>query len=386
MTFGGGTFTEKNKEIPGVYANFENVNFLDSNITYGTVAFLIPFCSEDGKSTTDTVTITRSEEYSNQLIKFATSDKGGFTLENLKGYCKEIFLNAYNIHLIPMSMKYSSSVYENQEDVTTLQQKLDGLTFNVLLTLDIDNSSVSFGYENTNHIFKDLMKILLENTTTRFQWIVGTDSTEFIANTITDNENASCRKWFVIPYTRAPAPFIAGLLSSIQPGTSAAGKEYNGSVEAQKLAPQSVHEQELALIHGRFCFYTLGAGSSKKIRVLKDITAAHYKENTTDTYSENYNDRMGQILRVQIYLYKYFETIFPQCIQGKPNNARYRMVIKSIILRELRNLEGYDVLEGVQESHVTVDTVENQKDAIQITIQYLPVSGIDYVYLTFLVG
>ena len=151
------------------------------------------------------------------------------------------------------------------------------------------------------------MKILLENTTTRFQWIVGTDSTEFIANTITDAENTDCRKWFVIPYTRAPAPFIAGLLSSIQPGTSAAGKEYKGSVDAQYLAPQSVHEQELALIHGRFCFYTLGAGSSKQIRVLKDITAAHYKENITDTYGENYNDRMGQILRVQIYLYKYFD-------------------------------------------------------------------------------
>lgn len=390
MTFGGGTFTEKNKEIPGVYANFQNVTYLDSSITYSTVAFLIPYCSDDGLATTEIKTITKNENYSETLKKFATSEKGGFSLEALKWYCQEIFLNAYNIHLIPMKMKYISPTYTNQETADSIVSLLDGRTFNVLLALDINDAMVSFGVTTTsgsvNYLFKNVLEKLIPNTTSRFQWVVGTDSQSFIDNSITDSTKAEYRKWFVIPYTRAAAPFIAGLLSSLTPGKSAAGVLYNGTVEATYLAPKNTSDQEKALISGRFCFYTLGVGGTTQIRVLKDITAAHYKASTSDPYIEDYNDRMGQIVRVQIYFYKFFETVYPRNIQGKPNNARYRAVIKGILLKHLHELEDNDVLENVSEDHVTVDLVKDQKNAIEITIKYMPVSGIDYVYITFLVN
>ena len=81
-----------------------------------------------------------------------------------------------------------------------------------------------------------------------------------------------------------------------------------------------------------------------------------------------------------------FESIFPDQLQGKPNNVAYRSVIKGLILSELRDLESRDVIEDVSENHVTVSAVSGQKDAVDIIIQYKPVSGIDYVYLTFYVN
>ena len=95
---------------------------------------------------------------------------------------------------------------------------------------------------------------------------------------------------------------------------------------------------------------------------------------------------MGQIVRIQIYMYNFFNSIFPTQLQGKPNNAVYRSVIKGIILSELRDLESRDVIEDVSEDHVTVTATEGQKDSVDITIQYKPVSGIDYVYITFYVN
>lgn len=392
MSYGGGTFTEKNKEIPGVYANFSNIDLFNSNISYGVVVLILPVCYTDTKPSSMTrVTITKND-YQTILVNadFPTGESGGYTIETISKLCLEIFRNATTIHVVPLFIKTNNDgnkwVYTldgNTEN--SLKTFIEPLFFNTILCLSVPDDNQDYGTTNNNPaVFLNVVSYFINQTTLRFQWVWGTSQPTFIQNIYTSTSSTPLRKWFVLPYTKNASPFITGLLSSLSVGRSAAGMIYNGQYTSniENFAPPTKEIQISSLNHGYFCYYTLG--TMNQLRVLKDITMDHYK--SEESFSSDYNDRMGQIVRIQIYMYNFFNSIFPTQLQGKPNNAVYRSVIKGIILSELRDLESRDIIEDVSEEHVTVTATEGQKDSVDITIQYKPVSGIDYVYITFYVN
>ena len=392
MSYGGGTFTEKNKEIPGVYANFSNIDLFNSDISYGVVVLILPVCYTATKPSVEPVTVTKND-YETILTGngFPSGASGGYPIETISSICLEIFQNATTIHVVPLFIKtvdrgegdWSYTLDEGTEQ--SLKGFIEPLSFNTILCLSVPKDASDYGTTGANpQVFLNVVTYFYNQTTLRFQWVWGTSNATFIANIYTQTSGTtSLRKWFVLPYSKDAAPYVAGLLSSLSVGKSAAGMVYSGSLTGSKnFAPPTKELQIDALNYGYFCFYTLG--TNNQLRVLKDITMDHYKEN--ETFSSDYNDRMGQIIRIQCYMYKYFESIFPDQLQGKPNNVAYRSVIKGLILSELRDLENRDVIEDVSENHVTVSAVSGQKDAVDIIIQYKPVSGIDYVYLTFYVN
>ena len=394
MSYGGGTFTEKNKEIPGVYANFSNIDLFNSNITYGVVVLILPVCYTGEKpSSMDRVTITKND-YRTVLVSgnFPTGESGGYTIETISEICLEIFQNATTIHVVPLFIKTSYDGTEKKWEYTmdsntenSLKTFIEPLSFNTILCLSVPDDGSDYGTTSSNPtVFLNVVSYFINQTTLRFQWVWGISNTTFIGNIYTSTTSTPLRKWFVLPYSKTASPYIAGLLSSLSVGRSAAGILYNGKYSNQTnlFAPPTKELQISSLNNGYFCYYTLG--TMNQLRVLKDITMDHYK--SEETFSSDYNDRMGQIVRIQIYMYNFFNSIFPTQLQGKPNNAVYRSVIKGIILSELRDLESRDVIEDVSEDHVTVTATEGQKDSVDITIQYKPVSGIDYVYITFYVN
>lgn len=394
MSYGGGTFTEKNKEIPGVYANFSNIDLFNSDISYGVVVLILPVCYTTTKPSMNYVTVTKND-YQSILVanEFPSGAYGGYTIETISSICLEIFQNATTIHVVPLIIKTTNTgegtwSYTLEEDTEQkLKTFIEPLSFNTILCISLPYDAADYGTTGANpQVFLNVVNYFYSQTTLRFQWVWGISSAPFIKNIYTQTSSTPLRKWFVLPYTKTAAPFVAGLLSSLSVGKNAAGMVYNGQYTGEaylpSFAPPTKETQISALNNGYFCFYTLG--TTHQLRVLKDITMDHYKE--TETFTSDYNDRMGQIIRIQIYMYKYFESIFPDQLQGKPNNVAYRSVIKGLILSELRDLESRDVIEDVSENHVTVSAVSGQKDAVDIIIQYKPVSGIDYVYLTFYVN
>ena len=394
MSYGGGTFIEKNKEIPGVYANFSNVDLFNSNISYGVVVLILPVCYTGNKpSSMERITITKND-YRTLLVNggFPTGDYGGYTIEIISNICLEIFQNATTIHVVPLFVKtsynttteiWTYSLDENTED--SLKTFIEPLSFNTILCFSVPDDPSGYGTKDSDPtVFLKVVTYFIDQTTLRFQWVWGISNEDFITKLYDLTESNSLRKWFVLPYTRLASPYIAGLLSSLSVGRSAAGMLYNGnySSETNSFAPPTKELQTSSLEGGYFCYYTLG--TMNQLRVLKDITMDH--KMVGQAFSSDYNDRMGQIVRIQIYMYNFFNSIFPTQLQGKPNNAVYRSVIKGIILSELRDLESRDVIEDVSEDHVTVTATDGQKDSVDITIQYKPVSGIDYVYITFYVN
>ena len=420
MSFGGGIFgNDYNKIIPGVYANFENVDLIENAPITGSVAFVIPFITKQEittytwtktqdepeqweyvKGTTITtnfdlpeVTTITGTNYSQKAVLFA--NETFYPVSDMLKQWKEILVNAIQIYTIPISYNVKANIYSGGADdgkkeftevlcmVTNstadqeiLRKKLTKYEYNTLLLNDYFENGYNCSSTTTYEVFPffTIFKEFIDKTNKRFQVVFRTKNAPFM-NTIMNTENFYL-KWFVTPFHMDSAYYISGMLSSLDPGQSSAGHLYKGYWEnSTTWIPESITEQEISLNNGLISFYSIG---SSNLRILKDITSAH-QENLNNMY----NDRMGQIVRLEKYMYDWFSYLYVTNIQGYPNNPSYRRVIKGLIYDQLKQLESNDVVQNVLSDHVSVSAIEGKPDAILIEVQYMPVSGIDYVYIKF---
>lgn len=414
MAFGGGTFTSYTKIIPGVYANFENVDMVENAPTTGYVALVTPFITKqkmtpyswddsDKQYKAGTVTETDFElpdvatitntNYSQQAVVFA--NETFFPVAHILMQWKEILVNATQIYIIPIPYQIEGDTYtggeddgkillkkstclldDKEENKELLRKKLTKYTYNTLLLNDYFDNGYNCSTEESYKVFPifTIFEEFIEKSNKRFQLVFKTTNDNLYA--IIDAEAEIYIKWFVTPYHTDSAYYIAGMLSSLEPGQSSAGHLYRGFVEnAMEWIPESLTEQERSLANGLISFYTIG---STNLRILKDITTAHQ-----DRLNNKYNDRMGQIVRLEKYMYDWFSYLYVTSIQGYPNNPSYRRVIKGLIVDQLKQMEANNVVQNVNASDVIVSPIEGKPNAILIEIHYKPVSGIDYVYITF---
>ena len=413
MAFGGGTFTSFTKTIPGVYANFENVELIENAPTTGYVAFVLPFItkqiditftwSETSRSYVsgtpvqkdfelpEVATIT-STNYSQKSVIFANEDY--YPVANILAQLKEILVNATQVFVIPISYQMKKETYvggvddgkvilkstclvtNSDPDVEMLRKKLTKYQYNTLLLNDYFDDGYNCSLEDTYSVFPifTIFEEFIEKSNKRFQFVFKTRNNDLYAKI--DAEAEIYMKWFVTPYYTDSAYYITGMLSSLEPGQSSAGHLYRGFMEnAMDWIPESLTEQERSLEYGLISFYTIG---STNLRILKDITTAHQ-----DRLNNKYNNRMGQIVRLEKYMYDWFSYLYVTSIQGYPNNPSYRRVIKGLIVDQLKQMEANNVVQNVNASDVIVSPIEGKPNAILIEIHYKPVSGIDYVYITF---
>lgn len=361
MAFGGGTFTTYDKIIPGVYANFENNDVNDLAPTTGTVAFLVPVLSTVVQF--PKTTLVTPNNYKTIAIEFSST--GVLNTREIIDYCTEIFCNSHQIYLIPVKMISIDKENEVRYEID-LNEELTNREFNTLLCIDFRKDK--FIIENTLKFINDI----LEKSNKRFVTLIYSE--EGTAKGQIDV--FPTKKWLVFPHHINSSFYTAGLLASLNPGESSAGHVYSGSWDASEWIPKTIEEQETCLNTGLFCFYSLG----NSYRVLKDITYAHQKTNPPA-----YNDTIGSIVRLEKYMYDWFSYIYATQMQGQPNNKLYRSLFKTTIYSHLRDLEEMNVIQNVRAEDVSVEPIEKQPNALLITIQYRPVSGIDYVYIKFAV-
>lgn len=406
MPFGGGTFKSGvyDKIIPGVYANFENISSLEDNLTTGVVVFAIPFVSVDrteGKTYAEpNVTRVTKLTYRTEISKFA--NELFYPVADLLKQCQEIFNYASVVYLVPLRGEATytkkdipipdqyacriSDPIEIPSDFkfictdteTDLERKLTNYDYNILLMNDYFNTgfSITWDYYYVNPIFS-LFQKFIESSNKRFQILFRTTNSDLKKLLYDLEQYKKYKKWFLLPYAADSSYYLAGFLSTLKPGQSAAGHLYQGNWEnITDWIPKTLLEQEESLKKGQISFYNIGLTN---LRILKDITLVH----STVTENFDYNDMMGQIIRLEKYMYDWFSSLYVRSIQGYPNNESYRGILHGIIYDKLKELETEDVIQDVEPSHVTVSPIEGQPNAILIEIQYKPVSGIDFIYINF---
>lgn len=377
MPFGGGTFTIYDKKVPGVYVNVQGTNSFTNN-SFGVVGLLVTlFDIEDDA----TITKVTKDSYDSILMNFITSDEDRTSYSLI---CEEIFKYANTIYLIPFNCDEDKLNYTVRFD--DLLDWITPYSMNVIVGIDVVNNGFGYNDEDDPGLICRLLDHFLFDTNKRIFFVIGSNNDSLL--TYIQQKNTLYQKWFITPKDRTyyeneepeslfyPIYFISGVLSSLQPGESLAGIQYTGNNKFASwtyCTPKTIPDQELSLDDGCVCYYSLG--EENNLYILKDITYAH----RGNAISTHYNDAMGQIVRLEKYIYDFLADTYTLSIHGKPNTVEYREVIKGILLEELRRLESISAIEDVSSDHVKVEKVD--KNAILITVTYKPVSSIDYVYV-----
>lgn len=378
MPFGGGTFTIYDKNVPGVYVNVQGTNSF-VNSSFGVVGLLVTlFEIKDGA----TITKVTKDTYSSVLIDFITEEE---SQELYHSICEEIFQYAHTIYLIPFNHNEPKNSYTVELD--DLLQWITPYPINVIVGIDVVSNGFGYTNEENPGLIFSLLDHFLTSTNKRIFFVLGVDNDPFFE--YLKKKDSSYQKWIITPSDSTseeedidsetfyyPIYFIAGVFSSLQPGESLAGIPYSGNNKEYSwmyCTPKTIPNQEQNLLSGFVCYYSLG--EENNLYILKDITFAHQRAQI----QTHYNESMGQIVRLEKYIYDFLSDTYTQSIHGKPNTAEYREVIKGILLEELRRLESISAIEEVSSDHVKVEKVD--KNAILITVLYKPISGIDYVYV-----
>lgn len=347
MAYGGGTWTEQNKPLPGSYINFvKTSDVVTNNSGRGVVGIPYPLNKEAGAVIE--ITAAEFETDSTDALGFANNSDAALPF-------REIFRHATKCIIYDLG--------ENKTAANAVAA-LEPYEFNVLAVYTSTAADVTT-YITAVETWRDAgikrQAVVYNATAPDHEGVIN------VCSTVVKPTGSS------IP-DHALVAWVAGVEAGCAINASVSNTIYDGEYEVITDLTQA--ELATARTSGKFVFHLVYGD----VRVFEDINSL--TTFTTKSEELRYNQTIRVIDGIANDIAKTFNTKY---IGQIPNNAAGRASFWADVEKYMRNLETLSAIEPFDSSTLTVERGESRK-AIVVNMEVTCINALEQLYMTVVVN